>query len=68
MIHGAGIAALAERLTYSDVDEENRKDVFQSPEYAADIFNYYGWIEVSVVHGWMAVIANVPLAYLTRLM
>ncbi|XP_067944285.1 G2/mitotic-specific cyclin-B3-like [Watersipora subatra] len=33
-------------LRYNDIDEENKTDTFQSPEYAQDIFNYYKSREV----------------------
>lgn len=39
-------SALAGQLNYSDIDAENKHDIFQSPEYAQDIFNYYKSQEV----------------------
>ena len=34
-------------LQYHDIDKENQHDIFQSPEYAQDLFNYYKIKEVS---------------------
>lgn len=35
------LATTDETLEFHDIDKENMHDIFQSPEYAQDIFNYY---------------------------
>jgi len=41
------LATTDETLEFHDIDKENMHDIFQSPEYAQDIFNYYKLKEVS---------------------